>query len=418
MNIKLTKALSAGLAAAMLIGSAFPVMAAEANKYTPIAGESITMDKILVMDKNANVPNTTFNFTIAPASAGKAATADNSEVLVGPAGVTIGTATFAQGQTTYDTVQKRGDGNRLSGTTAGASLDDHVTLEADQKYAKSPVTINMTGITFDEPGVYRYAIAEVAHDATNIAEQGITNDEQVNRYLDVYVEHDDADTTGKTLKIAGYVLHNTDEVVAKSGALAGSDRKDGGYTNTYETHDLTLSKAVTGNQASHDKFFKFTVAISNANPNTVYDVDITNAVASTGTANAATNPEYQNKTNAASLTVGADGTITADYYLQHGQSIIIKGLGEGTKYTVTETPEDYTPRYVQTEGAEVKNDTVAVASDTVSGITEDTTIAYTNTRTGTIPTGIVLSLAPYLLIGCGAAAGVAFKRKKEDDAEA
>ena len=72
--------------------------------------------------------------------------------------------------------------------------------------------------------------------------------------------------------------------------------KDKGFTNEYATQDLTFSKTVTGNQGSREKYFQFTVKISNAVAGTKYDVDLTNAVAS-APENLATKTEYDGKTN-------------------------------------------------------------------------------------------------------------------------
>jgi len=415
MKNKILKAIGIGGVSAMIAAtSIMPAFAKDATKYTPVNGQTITMDKILVMDAEANVPNKTFAFTIEPGTA-IAAGDGTLEVLAGPAGATIGGtdggAKFTEGQTTYSSVQKR-TGNNLSGTTEGASIDDHVTLESGEKYAKSPVEINMSAVTFDEPGVYRYKIHEVALDPTNTNDFGLTNDQIADRYLDVYVEHNASDA----LEITGYVLHNSDGAVLATGALGDGDRKDGGYTNEYETEDLTISKDVTGNQASHDKFFKFVLEIEAGNPGTVYDVDLEDAIANTGAANSATLAAYKNQANPTSITVGADGTASATFYLQHGDSVKVQGLAKGTKYTITETPEDYTPAYALTEGsAAAVNGTTAVASD-ADGITGDTTVAFTNTRRGTIPTGVLVSIAPYLLIGGAAIGGVIVSKKRKKNA--
>ena len=52
-------------------------------------------------------------------------------------------------------------------------------------------------------------------------------------------------------------------------------------------------------------------------------------------------------------------------------------------------------------------------------ITADTTVAYTNTKAGNVPTGIIMSVAPYaaiVLLG-GAGATIVMRKKKEEDAE-
>ena len=361
------------LAAVLLVAAALP--SAFAFKYTAVAGTSTTFYKYLVMDVDANVPNATFAFTVAPGTA-IAATENRVAVLAGIGTPTIADVTFAPGNTTYTTKQ---------GT-------DEVTLVSGQKYAKQTVTVSFSGISFPEPGIYRYIVTETA--TTN---QGVTNDESETRTLDVYVTDNDG-----ALEVSSYVLHTGTDAPA-AGADKGSadvsntgDKlgdKSAGYTNTYDTSNLTFSKTVSGNQASRDKYFAFTVTIRGAVAGTVYDVDLTKADvnisanpndATTCIGNAVTQPQR--------LTVPADGTVTQVFYLQHGQEITIKGLAKGTEYAVTENPEDYKQ----------------TAPDNASGtiVSEDVTAAFTNTRSGVIPTGVLLTVAPFAAIMAVGAVGI------------
>ena len=167
--------------------------------------------------------------------------------------------------------------------------------------------------------------------------------------------------------------------------------KSSGYTNTYDTSNLTFSKTVSGNQASRDKYFAFTVTISEAVPGTVYTVDLRKADATSGT-NAATIAANAGKTNVSELTVGEDRTVTQTFYLQHGQEITIKGLAKDTVYSVTENAEDYKPTIPDN------------ASGTIASA--DVTAAFTNTRSGVIPTGVLLTVAPFAAIMAVGAVGI------------
>lgn len=120
--------------------------------------------------------------------------------------------------------------------------------------------------------------------------------------------------------------------------------------------------------------------------------------------------------------------ITAEYYLQHGQYITIQGLPEGASYSVTEDAEDY----AQTSGitadlsplnwdGESGNDALA---DAASGNITDADIhtGYTNDRSGTIPTGILTTVAGSLGVVALGAIGVTggmiyMKKKKSEDEE-
>ena len=183
-----------------------------------------------------------------------------------------------------------------------------------------------------------------------------------------------------------------------------------------------MSKTVTGNQGSKDKYFKFEVTIKNAVAGTVYDVDLTSAD-STVIENSATNAEYVGKANPTSVTVGDDGTVTETFYLQNGQSIKILGLAEGTAYEIEETPEDYVASARITGDTERTADSsdVALADNKVfdTELTEDTTVAFTNDRQGAIPTGVILSVAAPVAIGVAVLGGIVFLfiRNKKRDAE-
>ena len=360
------------LAAVLLVAAALP--SAFAFKYTAVAGTSTTFYKYLVMDVDANVPNATFAFTVAPGTA-IAATEDSVAVLAGIGAPTIADVTFAP----------------TDSTTAGLPSDTD-TATAGQQYATQTAKVDFSGISFTEPGIYRYIVTETA--TTN---QGVTNDVSATRTLDVYVTDNDG-----ALEVSSYVLHTGTDAPAAGTDKGSADvsntgdklgDKSAGYTNTYDTSNLTFSKTVSGNQASRDKYFAFTVTIRGAVAGTVYDVDLTKADvnisanpndATTCIGNAVTQPQR--------LTVPAGGTVTQVFYLQHGQEITIKGLAKGTEYAVTENPEDYKQ----------------TAPDNASGtiVSEDVTAAFTNTRSGVIPTGVLLTVAPFAAIMAIGAVGI------------
>lgn len=376
-----------------------------------------SFDKYLVMDANANVPNATFTYTITSDSVTPISADINTGKLAVLAGVgtpTVDSAVFIAGETTYA---------ESTATTNNDTVVFTTTDTTDEKYAKKTLTIDFSSVTFTEPGVYRYIITESGDN------QGVTNDSELKRTLDVYVEDDSTDAT-KQLKIAGYVMYSGEISTAPSATATETEGKSSSYTNTYSTHDLTFGKEVTGNQGSKDKYFKFTVNITDAVAGTIYDVDLTNADATSGT-NAATLTNNQNQTNPTSITVGSDGTVSTNFYLQHGQSIVIKGIADGTAYTITETQEDYTPTAAVT-GDTIKNDNTTAVALSISddkksasvaddGLTADTNVAFTNNRNGVIPTGVLISIAPAAIIGLLVIGGIIFlvaknkRREAEED---
>lgn len=448
--MKKRKVFSTAAAALVVVSmlSVLPMNAWAGSDYSAsLAAGSVNtteLKKNLVIENDANIPATSFTFA---ASAGDAVEASSTTLAV-LAGINPDKIKFGEEETA--------DGNGTIAYAAqvkSASPTDNVTItasypDANHYTATKSTTLDFSGCGFTEPGVYRYIITETGTNA------GIINDSNATRTIDVYVE--DATTTTKQLKIAGYVMYvgiptagpsnkttdvtNTEDTSTKledgttnkntNGNEVSNATKSVGFQNTYSTHDLTFGKEVTGNQGSKDKYFKFTVNITDAVAGTIYDVDLTNADATSGT-NAATLTNNQNQTNPTSITVGSDGTVSTNFYLQHGQSIVIKGIADGTAYTITETQEDYTPTAEVTGDTKKADGTTDVALETSAdgksasvaddGLTADTNVAFTNNRNGVIPTGVLISIAPAAIIGLLVIGGIIFlvaknkRREAEED---
>lgn len=330
---------------AMCASAATPAFAAN----TPVSGGTETFNKYLVMDADANVPNVTFGFTVTAGTA-QDASGGSPAIYAGvtPNLIAVSDASF----TTSDS------------TTPGTPSN---TEDSTQKYATKSVTVNLQGVTFNKPGIYRYVITETA-----TSQDGITNDTNTTRTLDVHVAYAEGSET--ELEVTSYALHPSDD----------SSKKADGFTNTYATHNLTLGKQVTGNQGDRNKYFEFTVSITNAVADTVYDV-------------ACPSPDGDSR-NEDELTVGKDGTVTATYYLKDDQSITIKGLTAGTYYTITETDYDedgYATSYVIDSNGRV--DGTATGSQQMG--TDSHEVVFTNHKEGIVPTGILIETGPYILMG-------------------
>lgn len=282
----------------------------------------------------------------------------------------------------------------------------------DEKYIKKSVKVDFSGITFPEPGVYRYLISE--------------NDNNVVKTLDVYV-YNAVDDNGdpivgedgkQKLEIGSYVMYDG---VREEGAqnLDEIKEKDNTITHDYDTYDLTFGKIVTGNQGSKDKYFKFTLDLTNVKSGNVYAVDLTNAE-ETVTVNGV---EY---TNPATITVPDDATsVSTVFYLKHGQYVTVNTIEDGSSYEVSEENEDYaskagiekslsTLNWDGVEGNDALTDLV-----TATNVTEDVHTGYVNDKTGKIPTGVLSTVktsAGVIFLGlAGLAAGaLSLKKKKED----
>ena len=410
------------LTMAMLLNGT-TVFAAGTNYGATIEGtKTTTFDKFLVMDSQANVPNATFTYAVTAGTAKDYDVAGKKfQVLAGVDADKITIAGVGGTAAAANTIVfSQGDDSDTHDTTKDSYVKE---LVAGKKYAMKTATLDLSAVQFTEPGVYRYIITE---SGTN---QAITNDVDLTRVLDVYVNDASANVSGvftKKLTIAGYVLHsNTDdapdvaagESFGSTGAYVAT--KSQGFTNSYDTSDLTLRKQVTGNQASRDKYFEFTLNIDNAQPNTKYDVVIDDADA-TSKANSATISENAGQTNVRSITTDNTGKATQKFYLQHGQQVTVQGIAKDTTYAVTENTEDYksTANTAAVSVVEIKADTdSAEVNGTIAS--KDLTTGYLNTRDGVIPTGVIMTVAPFAAVTLlGAVGMVTIKmRKKEDDEE-
>ena len=456
---KITMKIGAMISALFMAVSMLTVPAFAADPgftYDPGQGAVIYIEKYLVMDKEANVPNLTFHYTIEPGAAQYGAyntasttvnlpiwAGDDPDKVQGTPG--IDRAYFEVGQTTYAVAQDNENELIQNKDGSNAVIKDRVNLAADgsQKYARTKIAVEMYEVQFSEPGIYRYVITERTDEVTShedvVSSDAIIFDTDTTRILDVYVVDDNGE-----LVIEGYVLHNTEESagVLENGT-SQQPTKATGFQNTYVTEDLTIAKEISGNQASRDEYFEFTVEISNAVPGTVYDVVDTDADPNVQTfdrqtkVNAINADQYRNAT---ALTVGEDGTVRATYWLQGGQSLKICGLAKGTAYSVNEnktTMDNEAYEVTATISGDTKyNDSgnaagtnITLDDASVQGeaayrmddnyIKADTTVTFTNRKVGVIPTGVVLSVLPGAAVTLAGAAGLAVlfakKRKKEEE---
>ena len=355
MKRKLSTALVMLLAFVLLLGTTAITASAAETTYNPIGG-SATLVKNLVVDSDANIPDITFSYTIRRDTP-KDATATTIEILESPlGGGNIDTAVFSNA----DTV------NTINGLPSDA---DRSNPTAGKKYAQKSVSINFPVGTFTKPGVYRFVINE-----TNNSLPGVTYDSNPTRYLDAFVVADE----NNELSVDSYVLRDAETDIGINGKYTSNpDEKSSGYINTLTQYDFDFSKTISGNQGDKNKRFNFTLNITGANPGT-YPI-IANDV----------------EGNPTSITVGANGTATNEYSLTDGSTVKVIGLNEGAVCTVTEDADDYTATHILDSGN-------AVSGNSSGNVTlnSDHSVAFTNTRDGIIPTGIIMTIAPFAIGIC------------------
>ena len=418
----LRKSLIVCLVSLLVLTSCVSALAAAGQgvNYTSVAGASMTFNKYLVMGAGDRTPAVSFSYTI---SAGTAKPASNGKmaVLAGVGSPTVSDSVFTVDQaTSTSATNDQIDVKRTDRTNVKWDSAD------GEKFAVSTSTVDFSGVNFTEPGIYRYIITETAL-AANTA-KGIIQDDDTDRVLDVYV----TDNGSGVLVVSQYVLHRDEsDVIAGSSngsadvstAGAALDDKTDGFTNELKTKDLVFKKMVSGNQASRDKFFDFTLSLTGLTAGDKYTVSLVDDndpnttdgehALATSASNDATISDNANKPNPTELTVGSDGSITQHFYLAHDQAIAVRGLPINAGYSVVENAEDY-----KSTGAGVTGyaDAVSGTIGTVAGSNKAVKTSYLNERDGVIPTGIIDNFSVYLLVAmlgiAVIASAIIFSRKK------
>ena len=414
------KKLLAAFSTMAIAASMLAAMPASAANYTAVAGGTTQVQKYLVLDKDAVVPSATFNYTI---TAGTEKKYDGKNSLAAYAGIMPSGTTGITGTVSF----AAGD------TTVNGAADDGITNSTDKKYVKKAFDLDFSGVSFPEPGVYRYVLTEDNADTDNLG-SGIKHVGNYQKTLDVYVK----DTDG-VLSVQSYVLYNSiittapaisnDEVLKLNNKVDRTDTtntdKTDGFVNEYGSKSLSFAKKVEGNQGSKDKYFKFTVKIENAsgaNLKVVMDnaetaPTVNNATVYTAAVMAAANGIDENDTVAGQQLVIDSNEKSYDFYLNNGQYITLEGLPKGATYTVSEDAEEYTAADGATLGT--APDTNAFTDAKTGDIGDnDIKTGFTNTKNGMIPTGVILSIAGPAILGIAVVGGIVYmiiKRKKEEE---
>lgn len=384
------KILTMLLAITLILGLAAPALAATNYDYgKQKVGTTTELTKYLVVDADANIPAATFEFTVSAGGTAATATASTVTVFAGPSpelvkvnGVAeVGTVTFAAGETATNALAQEAEG---SSSTRIA--------------AKKTIELDFSAIEFEKPGVYRYTITETDPVAPfyAIGEKTTT--------VDVYIQ----DVNG-ALELQGYVAYDGTVTAApknatdpnatapNNGAEAGT--KDAKFVNECKTFDLKVDKVVAGNQGDKEETFEVVVVIENAGNGT----KINAGAADTGKSE----PDGVTPPPAASFTqypCDASGKVTITVILGHNDQLVLTGIPENATYTVKETLSGQNG-YVTTGEVATATTLAADASETI-----------TNTRTGVIPTGILLPISGGVaLVAIAGAALIALNRKKRDD---
>lgn len=336
------------LAAAMVLAMTLTVFLSGATALAASDTNSnvIEFDKYLILKDDANVPKVTFGFTISHGEA-QNATATSPRIEAGIGSPVISSAVFTPSDTPITTAVQG------------------ITLGQNEQYVKKTVSIDFSNVAFTAPGIYRYIVTESASSVN-----GITNDANASRILDVYVIYDTSASSTPSLKIAGSVMYKETE----SDTLEKSRM----FVNTYSTNNVTLKKEVTGNQGDRNKDFTFTVTIQ-GNPGNVYSV--------------------LQGSNTVDLTVNQNGIASGTFSLKHDGSIVIQGLATRDTFAIEEndySKESYNTSY-KLNGATTATTGCSLSATTMGDSAQS--VVFINNREGAVPTGILMEFEPYLILG-------------------
>lgn len=339
---------------------------------TAFAGvESIDIKKTVETDGKTYAPNTTFTFSVAPAKEDGTFTADGKSISYygGIPGGLVVNSEKAVAEYDPETMGILGATNKT--VTADGALEVYV-----DHFAKA------------KTGVYKYVVSETAG-----SYDGITYDTAT---YDVYLYVTEG--TGETAReINTVVVTKNGEVINVTGNAGKA--ADIAFTNDYgkdydKTHDLTITKKVTGTLGEHNRPFEIGVTVTGA------DGEMYNVVS----VKKDSEGEEIEETIAA-LTSGKKGT----YSLKDGESIRIYGLSESDEYVVEENEKYQDEGYDVTYSDEDGDGKGKVTSDA-------TVLTITNDKDAVTPTGIVMTFAPYIaLIALAGVFAVTFLRKRREE---
>lgn len=253
-----------------------------------------------------------------------------------------------------------------SGVGGGASFgigDNTIDFAPGDNLSKS-TQISLNSSVFKAPGIYRYEVKESAG-----SYDGMSYSDSV-YYLDLYVVNG---TNG--FEIDAAIVRNSE----------GNKVDDIEFINTYTTNNLTVQKTVTGNQGNLTKEFGFSITVTAAGgAEEQYTMIVTN---------------QNQSTESYTLTSGEEKTFT----LANGETAVIYGLSANDSYVVNETDRN------------ADGYTTTVSGSENGKISQDTTVTYTNNRNVTAPTGIIMNIAPYIvLVAFAAVAALFFLRRRNN----
>ena len=297
------------------------------------------------------------------------------------------TMTGVAPSSTTETIISHGQTYDVKTGTGTVESNNVVFTKGSEDGDQKDVTFALSGLSFTEPGVYKYQITETTTPA------GFTNETGT---LDAYLFVED--TNGSTdggIQIYGVVVTTPSENANKEEAETKTDTVVNSYMMD-ATGSLTVTKNIDGTMASPNDEFTFTVSgLTADNTYVVSGTDIT---------------DENNQ-------IVADDEGKYQFTLKANETLTIMGL-TAKEYVVTETPSDKGYSLTSVTGKDADDKVISDGAADVTLTTEQMTktVTFLNTRNAVSPTGIVMNVAPYALLVVVAAAGCfVFMRKRRED---
>lgn len=360
------------LALMLCLGMCVTALADTGDEVTTAA-----ITKNLQMDAAVNTPDATFTFTVEKVSLDGAETEVEKAKMPAIANQTV---RFSSADT---------------GTTAAGNRLKEVKKQTEN-------IIPEIG-EFPHAGVYKYTVKENRSGYT--AAEGTTMTySQAEFTMEIYVKNGDSG-----LEIGGVYVNYVkgDDGNAKTGKVDPTPANQAWqFVNQFsKTSTLTISKTVAGAMGDKTKQFDFTLERGEKSALEADDASYNGTITRADGSSAATE-----------TTVTLTGTTVANFTLADNESLTIT-LPVGTTCTVGED-EDTATGYDTTVAA--KSNGTEIANADPAGISVltgegENSVAYTNTKEGRVPTGIIVDNLPFIILIlaalCGFAGYIALKRR-------
>lgn len=381
---------SAFVATAMLAAlTAMPASAASAiggtgtagaGDGTPLNDNKLSFTSELWLPEGVSVPDATFTYTLTGANADSD---PDYSVTNGTVDVQTGTGSV-EGKAEFD---KSDDGNLTDSGKTGI------------KKVSETVTLDLSGLPkFTNVGVYKYTL-------TQSLNSKLSDDFNLTKITDrvVYLFVARTNDNPETYSVTGAVMVNKDsyDATAKSkGTITNfylvngnpDNPDDGSNPPQVQQNSLTISNAIEGAMGDKTAEFSFEFTVNSTADSTKEFAYIVTKDNVPGT------KQY-----------AVSGTKISGIELGDGDTITIYGLSSNDTFDVAQTNHDV-------NGYDTK-----IGAEDLSGVTDKTlsdytALNFTNTRDAITPTGVVMNVAPYLLlVVVAAAAGFVFLRKRRED---